>query len=127
MQRVAAYRLESVKFEDLRRTADYAASVRELVKRWLETKGAAPDGTYRSHDNSDATYHATVESHAGRSWEFVELVETTEHGRRFVASLSVTVTEEQVLVYVTLEVGTSSSQVNVVPVDARCPSIVRSL
>jgi hypothetical protein len=55
------------------------------------------------------------------------LSETTEGGRRFVASLSVTVTEDQVIVYVTLEVGSSSTQINVVDVDQRCPSIVRTL
>ncbi len=127
MQRLAAYRLESPMFGSSTDTAIRSTAVRDLVEEWLRTKGVADDGSYIARDQSAATYRTLSETYNGESWEFVELVEVTDYGRRFVADLSVAVTHDRVLVYATLEVGSASSQVNVVPVDARCPSIVRSL
>lgn len=127
MQRLAAYRLESQVHDKPEDVARLASEVRDLVQNWLEGKQATTDGTYVANDNSDATYSTKSESHEGNTWDLVELVETSENGRRFVASLSVTATESQVLVYATLEVGVVSSQVNVVDVDPRCPKIVRAV
>ena len=127
MQKLAAYRLESQVHDKPEDVAGLVEEVRGLVHQWLEGKGAAEDGTYAAKDDSDARYSEKAESHDGNTWDYVELVETSEDGRRFVAGLSVTATPDQVIVYGTLAVGVVSSQVNVVAVDPRCPAILRSL
>lgn len=127
MQKLAVYRLESQIQESSEKAAELGVHVDALVRDWLDAKGATSEGTYAAKDESEASYLTKSESHDGSTWEYVELVETTAEGRRFVAAMSVTTTPEKVIVFGTLEVGVVSSQINTVAVDPRCPTIVRSL
>jgi hypothetical protein len=133
MQKVAAYLLErtdELQWPDARKAE--GKRIRSMIEAWLKEKGAqAPsaigDGAYAAVDGSDARYRVLTESDGDRSWTMFELTEVSSDGRRFVANLSVTVGQKNVVLFVTLEVGAVSTQVNRIEVDPRCPKVVRDL
>jgi hypothetical protein len=133
MQRIAAYLLErtdELQWPDARKAE--GKRIRSMIEAWLKEKGAqAPsaigDGAYAAVDGSDARYRVLTESDGDRSWTMFELTEISSDGRRFVANLSVTVGQKNVVLFVTLEVGAVSTQVNRIEVDPRCPKVVRDL
>lgn len=132
MQKVAAYILERT--EDLQqsdaRKAE-GARLRSVVEAWLTRKGGSPSanstGTYAAVDGSDASYLKTEVIDCERSWQIVELTEVTPEGRKFVTSVSVTVGNKNVVVYVTMEVGSVASSITRIKADVRCPNVVREL
>jgi hypothetical protein len=88
---------------------------------------ATGDGAYAALDGSDARYRVLAERDGDRSWTMFELTEVSSGGRRFVANLSVTVGQKNVILFVTLEVGAVSTQVNRIEVDPRCPKVIHDL
>lgn len=128
MQKVAAYRLErrdGLAWPESRKVE--GETVRASIEAWLRTKGAVDSGSYVAEDGSDATFRVTHAEDGERSWTMYTLEEASRDGRRFSATLSVTVGARVVALYVTLEVGSASSQVNPIEADARCPKVVREL
>ncbi|NNB86115.1 MULTISPECIES: hypothetical protein [Corallococcus] len=132
MQKVAAYlleRTETLQGLDARRAE--GERIRAVVEAWLnKEKGASSSsesGAYAALDGSDARYRVLAESSGDRSWTMFELTEVTADGRRFVASVSVTVGQKSVVLFVTLEVGLTATQVNRIYADPRCPKVVRKL
>ncbi|MDI1452188.1 hypothetical protein [Polyangium sp. 6x1] len=131
MQKVAAYLLERT--EDLQTPGARKAEgdrIRKVIEAWLRSKGAASverAGTYAAVDGSDASYRVTTASDGDRSWTMFELTEVTKEGRRFVTTVSVTVGNKHVVVFVTMEVGSVSTLITRIDVDPRCPKVVREL
>lgn len=128
MHKVAAYLLErrdGLDWPDARKSE--GEKIRTCIEAWLKSKGATDGGAYVSEDGSDATFRVTRAEDGERSWTMYTLDEASPDGRRFSASLSVTVGARAVAVYVTLEVGSASSEVNAIEADARCPKVVREL
>lgn len=128
MQKVAAYLLErrdGLEWPEAR--AAEGKKIRTAIETWIRAKGGSDDGAYQSEDGSEARWSVDRASDASREWAMYRLDETSKDGRRFVASLSVTVGSRSVVLYATLEVGSSSTQVSPIAVDTRCPKIVRQL
>lgn len=131
MQKIAAFLLE--RRDNLQwaaaRTAE-GAQLCSTIEAWLAEKGAslaAPTGAYVAEDGSDARFDVLRANDGDRSWVMYQLAEVTREGRRFMASISVTIADQRVVVFVTLEVGSVSTQVNQFDVDPRCPKVVRAL
>ena len=131
MQKVAAYLLErrdGLQWPEARKAE--GEKVCKAIEAWLQSKGATGDddgGSYESEDGSRAEWRVDRAQDGDRSWAMYRLDETTQDGRRFSASLSVTVGAKTVVLYVTLEVGSVATQVNPIQVDPRCPKVVREL
>lgn len=132
MQKVAAYileRTEDIQWPDARRAE--GDRLRSVVDAWLSSKGGTPSanstGTYDAVDGSAASYRKVEVGDGDRSWQMVELSEVTPEGRRFVTSVSVTVGSKNVVVFVTMEVGSVASSITRIEVDPRCPKVVRDL
>lgn len=131
MQKVAAYILErsdDLEWPEARKAeGDRLGTV---VEAWLKSKGSASiggTGTYEAVDGSHATYRVTTAADGQRSWRMFELSEVTPEGRRFVTTVSVTVGHNNVVVFVTMEVGSVATSITRIEVDPRCPRIVRDL
>jgi hypothetical protein len=109
MQKVAAYileRTEDLQWPDARKAE--GDRLRAVIEAWLKSKGASSvdgTGTYAAVDGSDASYQVTAVVDGERSWRMFELSEVTPEGRKFVTSVSVTVGHKNVVVFVTMEVG----------------------
>ena len=131
MQKVAAYlleRTEDLHWPDARKAE--GERLHSALEAWLQQKGASAatgGGAYAAVDGSDASYRVLTVGDSDLSWTMFELTEVSEDGRRFVANLSVTVGQKSVVLFVTLEVGSVSTQINRIDVDARCPKVVRDL
>lgn len=132
MQKLAAYVLErtdGLQGSDARKAE--GVRLRAVVEAWLKAKGGTPSanstGTYAAVDGSDASYHKTEVIDGDRSWQMVELSEITPEGRKFVTSVSVTVGNKHVVVFVTMEVGSVASSITRIEVDPKCPLVVRDL
>ncbi|RMD80944.1 MAG: hypothetical protein D6815_13020 [Candidatus Dadabacteria bacterium] len=131
MQKVAAYLLErrdGLQSSEARKAE--GKKICKAIETWLKAKGATGDddgGSYTSEDGSKAEWCVDRSQDGDRCWTRYRLDETTEGGRRFSASLSVTVGAKTVVLYVTLEVGSVATQVNPIQVDPRCPKVVRDL
>lgn len=131
MQRVAAYileRTEDLQWPDARKAE--GERLRTVIESWLKRKGASSVdgcGTYAAVDGSDVSHQVTTAIDGARSWRMFELSEVTREGRKFVTSVSVTVGNKNVVVYVTMEVGTVATSVTRIEVDPKCPQVVRDL
>jgi hypothetical protein len=131
MQKVAAYLLERRDGMEVAedRMGEYD-HIRSLIRSWLQSKGAATDaasGSYSAVDRSHARFSIEEASDPPREWWIVRLEELTDIGRRFVASISVTMMRNSVAVYATLEAGTGATQIAPVHVDPKTPRIIRTL
>ncbi len=62
-----------------------------------------------------------------RSWRMLRLEECSSDKRRVATIISITVTDDRVAVYASLEVGSADSGINIVEFEVRCPRIVRDL
>lgn len=131
MQKVAAYILQPADdlqgLEGKRRESE---RLRTLIEAWLKNKGASSvdgTGTYTAVDGSDAKYEVTTATDGERSWRMFELSEVTPEGRKFVTSVSLTVGHRNVVVFVTMEVGSVATSITRIEVDPRCPNVVRDL
>ena len=131
MQKVASYILERT--NDLQwpdaRTAE-GDRLRAVIEAWLKSKGAVSvdgTGTYVAVDGSDARYQVTTVVDGERSWRMFELSEVTPEGRKFVTSVSVTVGHTNIVVFVTMEVGSVATSITRIEVDSKCPKVVRDL
>lgn len=131
MKKVAAYLLERHDgMDSVEARGSEAQRVREEIREWLDKKGATQGkaGTYAAVDGSHATFESEeAGAPDGRSWYFVRLDEIANDGRKFSAALSVTTTDESVVVYVVLELGTNATIVAPLNPDPHCPGIVRTL
>ena len=131
MQKVAAYLLErrdGLQWPEARKAE--GEKVCKAIEAWLQSKGATGDddgGSYESEDGSRAEWRVYRAQDGDRSWAMYRLDETTQDGRRFSASLSVTVGAKTVVLYATLEVGSVSTQVSPIDADPKCPRVVRNL
>lgn len=131
MQKVAAYileRTEELQWPDARKAE--GDRLRAVIEAWLESKGASSldgTGTYAAVDGSDASYQVTTVVDGERSWRMFELCEITQEGRKFVTSISVTVSHKNVVVFVTMEVGSVATSITRIEVDPKCPKVVRDL
>jgi regulator of replication initiation timing len=130
MQKVAAYLLE--RRDDMEWPAARAAEARRLkteVEKWLVSKGASitgPAGTYMPEDGSTGTFKIEEAVDGDRSWWMVQLHEDTAEGRRFSVGIFIISAGSKVSVYIELETGWTTTQVMPVPMDPRCPKIVRN-
>jgi hypothetical protein len=131
MQKVGAYLLERRDNMDWTEPrAAEAKRLREEVTKWLGSKGASsigPQGTFLPEDGSEGTYRIDEALDRDRSWWMVRLHEQTRDGRLFSTGVSITSTDDQVKVYVTLETGRTTTQIVPVSVDPRCPKIIRDV
>lgn len=131
MQKVAAYILE--RNEDLLWPAARKTEgdrIRTVIESWLKSKGASSvdsTGTYAAVDQSNASHQVTTVVDGERSWRMFELSEVTSEGRKFVTSVSVTVGHKNVVVFVTMEVGSVATSITHIEVDPKCPKVVREL
>lgn len=131
MQKLAAYILERT--EGLQRREDRKAEgerIRAVIEAWLKSKGSSSVeeiGTYSAVDGSDASYRVMSASDDDRSWTMFELAEVTQEGRRFITTVSVTVGGKNVVVFVTMEVGSVSTLITRFEVDPKCPKVIRDL
>ena len=78
-------------------------------------------------DGSEANCRAITVVDGERSWKMFELSEITLEGRKFVTAVSVTVGNKNVVVFVTMEVGSVATLITRIEADARCPRGVRDL
>lgn len=131
MQKTAAYLLERVEgvggLEGRRRIA---TDVRDCVEAWLRSKGGSgvgANGEYRAEDGSTGTWSRHRADDGDRSWTLLRLDERSAEGRHVAAYISTTETDERVLVYATIEVGSDESGVRIVEADSRCPRVVREV
>lgn len=131
MQKVAAYLLErrdDMEWPEAR--AVEAKRLKDEVEKWLRSKRASvtgPSGTYKPEDGSAGRFTIEEALDGDRTWWMLQLHEDTNEGRRFSVGVSITSGSDRVSVYVTLETGWTTTHVMPVPVDPRCPRIVRSL
>lgn len=132
MQKVAAYileRREELQSHEARKTE--GERLRAVIEAWLKSKGGSSSidgtGTYAAVDGSDASYRVTSVIDGERSWKMFELSEVTPEGRRFVTTVSVTVGHKNVVVFVTMEVGSVATSITRIEVDLKCPKVVRDL
>lgn len=131
MQKVAAYLLE--RRDELEwpeaRVAE-SDRLRTEVLTWLKSKGASgeePAGSFVPEDGSAGTYSISQAADGDRAWWMLVLNEDTAEGRRFTTAISITSISDRVSVYITLEVGSTTTHVVPISVDPRCPRIVRQL
>lgn len=131
MQKVAAYileRTEDLQWPDARKAE--GDRLRAVIEAWLKSKGSSSvdgAGTYVAVDGSDASYRVATVVDGERSWRMFELSEVTPEGRKFVTSVSVTVGHRNVVVFVTMEVGSVATSITRIEVDPKCPKVVRDL
>lgn len=131
MQKVAAYileRTEDLEWPDARKAE--GDLLRKVIEDWLKSKGASSvdgAGTYDAVDGSHARCQVNSVVDGDRSWRMFELSEVTTEGRKFVTSVSVTVGHRNVVVFVTMEVGSAATSITRIEVDPKCPKVVRNL
>jgi len=131
MQRVAAYILERAadcRSPEARKTE--GDRLRAVIEAWLKGKGSTSldgAGNYVAIDGSDANCRVSTIVDGERSWRMFELSEVTPEGRKFVTTVSVTVGNKNVVVFVTMEVGSVATLITRIEVDAKCPKVVRDL
>lgn len=130
MQKVAAYRLErhdGMNWPEVRR--EEALAIKALVNGWLREKGASTGdaGSFDPEDDGNGSFKILTAEDGDRSWWMVRLDETSPDGRHVTTSLSVTVLDSMVAVYVTLEAGTKQGGFAPVDIGVYCPKIVRTL
>jgi len=131
MQKIGAYlleRREGMEWPEAR--AEEAKRIHDEVGNWLRSKGAediSRSGTFAPEDGSKGTYTIQTAADTHRTWWMVKLQEDNAEGRRFSTAVSITNGRDRVSVYVTLETGWITTRIMPVPVDPKCPRIVRSL
>lgn len=131
MQKVAAYvleRRENTNWPEVRRSE--SGRIRDVIQAWLDSKGAKGDGTtgtFDAEDGANATFSVETAQDGDRSWTMYRLDEVTDDGRHFATLVSVTVGNEAVTVYLTMEVGSAGTHVRPVQVDPFCPRLIRDL
>lgn len=107
--------------------AEEAKRLQAEVGHWLNSKGAldiARSGTFAPEDGS-GSYTIQSAADGPRTWWMVQLQEDNAEGRRFSTAVSITNGSDRVSVYVTLETGWINARIMPVPVDPKCPRIVR--
>lgn len=131
MQKVAAYLLE--RRDDMQSPEARATEVDRIkleVRKWLKSKGATnagSSGAYQPEDRSSGAFQVHEATDNERTLWWVVLNEDTAEGRRFTMELSITSGCDRVSVYATLEAGWTTAHVLPVPIDPRCPKIIRDL
>lgn len=131
MQKIAAYlleRREGMEWPEAR--AEETGRLQAEVLGWLSSKGAStlePAGDYAPEDGSKGTFNIQSAADGDRTWWMLHLQEDTSEGRRFSVAVSITNGSDRVSVYVTLETGWTTARIMPVPLDPRCPRVVRSL
>ena len=132
MQLLSAYLLESATLSDEAIAARYAL-VREDIAEWLRVDKEVDDpwaasGDFESltKDGSGSFTRQQTVVPAG-SLEEVRLDEFTRSGQIFTTQIAVVSHGRRLRIYCTLNVANSESVVAPLPIDPRCPSIVRTL
>jgi len=132
MQLLSAYLLESPKLSEAELSSRFS-QVRELITQWLKVDKEVDDpwaqaGDFESltKDGSGSFSRQQVTVQSG-SLEEVRLEEFTRAGQIFTTHITVVLFGERLRVYCTLNVANAESVIAPIPVDPRCPSIVRTL
>lgn len=132
MQLLSAYLLESPKLSATELSSRFV-QIRELISHWLKVDkevddpwAAAGDFESLTKDGSGSFSRHQVTVDAG-SLEEVRLEEFTRAGQIFTTHIAAVLYGDKVRVYCTLNVANSESVISPLPVDPRCPSIVRTL
>lgn len=132
MQLLSAYLLESPTLGDAELSARYAQA-RELVAQWLKVEKEVDDPWAASGDFESLTkdgtgsfsrQHVSVQS---GSLEEVRLEEFTRAGQIFITDIKAVAHGKKLRIYCTLSVTNPETVISPLPVDPRCPSIVRTL
>ncbi|MDR5783560.1 hypothetical protein QCE63_29535 [Caballeronia sp. LZ065] len=131
MQHIAAYLLEArgLSFNTAGKLED---DVAEVILRWLSDKGvsdpARNEGSFNSLTaNGQGKFNRSHTVADRGDLEEIRLDEFSKAGQVFTTTLSVTRSPADVSVHVTLSVTNTVSMIAPVPIDPRCPAVVRQL
>ena len=131
MQTLSAYLLESAALDTHQLGARFA-SVADALSAWLKKKGAtepgAAAGDFQSltKDGSGSFARVRHDVPSGRL-ESVRLEEFTRAGQIFTTQVTATASQDRLRIHCTLSVANAATVVAPMPVDPRCPSILRTL
>lgn len=131
MQTLSAYLLETPPLNDSELT-ERLETVQQNISKWLLDKGAtnpsATSGEFKSltTDGSGNFKRECLVASSG-TLDGVRLDEFTRAGQIFTTQVIVTAFTGRVRVYCTLSVANAASVVAPLPIDPRCPSIIRTL
>lgn len=130
MQTLSAYLLESSSLNAEQLSTRFA-SVSAEFSAWLKNKGAhdtdASSGEFQSltKDGSGSFNRVKIEGLSGRM-ESVKLEEFTRAGQIFTTQLTAIASQDRLRIHCTLAVANAATVVAPMPVDPRCPSILRT-
>ena len=131
MQTLSAYLLESPPL-DAEQLATRFALVETGLVAWLQKKGAtepsAASGEFQSltKDGSGSFVRAKHDVLAGKL-ESVRLEEFTRAGQIFTTHVTATASQGRLRIHCTLSAANAATVVAPMPVDPRCPSVLRTL
>lgn len=131
MQTLSAYLLESPPL-DAQQLAARFASAADALSAWLKKKGAtepgAPSGDFESltKDGSGSFVRVKHDVPSGK-FESVRLEEFTRAGQIFTTQVTATASQDRLRIHCTLSVANAATVVAPMPVDPRCPSILRTV
>ncbi|WP_165230579.1 cell division protein ZapB [Aquisphaera insulae] len=132
MQKVAAYLLErrdDFESQEARR----AVFVRciDACREWLQSKGAADtesiSGSFNPEDGGQGQFDWEDVDDGDRCLKILRLDEVDANGTRHITSVSATDTGSRISVHVSIEAGLNVSAIRPVPIDPRCPRVIRAL
>lgn len=131
MQTIATYLLES-HCADEAQSAIRLEAISSEIKKWLRSKNVAhpeaDDGEFASETPGEkGSYTRRTTTSSKGTVEETTLEEPTRAGQLFTTYLAVARMNDVVVVHSTLSVRTVKSILAPIPVDPRCPSIVRAI
>lgn len=131
MQTLSAYLLESSTL-DAKQLAVRYGHVEAALAEWLQKKGAtnptAPSGDFRSltKDGSGSFIRVKHAPPLGKL-ESIKLEEFTKAGQIFTTHVTAIASQDRLRLHCTLSVANTATVVAPLPVDPRCPAILRAL
>lgn len=131
MQTLSAYLLESAAL-NAQQLAERFGRVVEALAEWLQKKGAtdplASAGDFQSlTKNGNGSFVRLRHELSLGKIESVKLEEFTRAGQIFTTHVTATASHGKLRIHCTLSVANAATVVAPLPVDPRCPSILRSL
>lgn len=131
MQTLSAYLLETPPLNDFELSVRLEA-VRQSISKWLLDKGAtnpsAISGEFESlTTEGSGSFERECHIVSSGTLDGVRLDEFTRAGQIFTTQIIATAFTGRVRVYCTLSVANAASVVAPLPIDPRCPSIIRTL
>lgn len=131
MQTLSAYLLESSALDAPQLDARFG-QITEALAEWLKKKGAtdpfASSGDFRSlTKDGSGSFVRVKQVHTLGKIESVKLEEFTRAGQIFTTQVTATASHDRLRVHCTLNVANAATVVAPLPVDPRCPAIIRGL